>query len=105
MATKEEAGCTIKVESMDPVHGRDGVTKAGKATVQPGQWASAAGALERPSVTSSGSAASDGLLITKVASLGPPLLGAALLTALYMETATTVLASSRFGVSGTLQGA
>ena len=45
MATKEEAGCTIKVESMDVVHGRSGVTKAGKATVQPGLWAGAAGAL------------------------------------------------------------
>ena len=36
MATKEEARCTIKVKStrkvkaMDAVHGRDGVTKAGK---------------------------------------------------------------------------
>ena len=33
VATKEEAGCTLKVESMDAVHGRSGVTKAGKATV------------------------------------------------------------------------
>ena len=32
IATKEEAGCTIKGESMDAVHGRSGVTKAGKAT-------------------------------------------------------------------------
>ena len=57
---------------MDTVHGGSGVTKAGKATVQPGRWASAAGALEWPLVTSPSSAASDGLLITKVASLGMP---------------------------------
>ena len=42
IATKEEAGYTIKVESMDAVHGRSGVTKAEKATVQPGRWADAA---------------------------------------------------------------
>ena len=48
MATKEEVRCTIKVEStikvksMDAVHGRGSVTKAGKATVQPGQRAGAA---------------------------------------------------------------
>ena len=48
MATKEEARCTIKVEStikvksMDAVHGRGGVTKARKATVQTGRWAGAA---------------------------------------------------------------
>ena len=42
------------------------------------------------------SAASDGLLVTKVASLGPPLLGAALLTALYTETATTASVITRW---------
>ena len=39
---------------------------------------------------------------TKVASLELSLLGAALLTALYMETATTALTSARFGASETL---
>ena len=48
MATKEEVGCTIKGESMDAVHGRSGVTKAGKATVQPGRWAGAGGAQDAP---------------------------------------------------------
>ena len=38
----------IKVESMDAVHGRSGVTKAGKATVQPGRWAGAATARGGP---------------------------------------------------------
>ena len=33
---------------MDAVHGRGGVTKAGKATVQPGRWAGAAGAQDVP---------------------------------------------------------
>ena len=33
---------------MDTVHGRSGITKAGKATVQPGRWAGTAGALEWP---------------------------------------------------------
>ena len=75
MATKEEARCTIKVEStikvrcMDAVHGRGGITKAGKATGQ----SDGGLALQRlgvsPMVTSPSSAASDGLLITKVASL------------------------------------
>ena len=94
----------IKVESMDVVHGRSGVTKARKATVQPGRWAGAAGPPEWPTVTSPSSAASDGLFITQVASLGPPLLGAALLTALYTRMATTTLSSSRFGASVTLRG-
>ena len=35
IATKEEAGCTIKVKSMDSVHGRDGVTKAGVLLLDP----------------------------------------------------------------------
>ena len=56
-----------------------------------------------PTVTSSSSAAADGLLITKVASLGPSLLGAALLTALYTEMATTTLASPRFVAFVTLR--
>ena len=30
MATKEEAGCMIRVEPMDAVHGRGGVTRAVK---------------------------------------------------------------------------
>ena len=47
----------------------------------------------RPTVTSPSSAAADGPLITKVASLGAPLLGAALLTALYTRMATTTLSS------------
>ena len=46
MVTKAEARCMIKVEPVDVVHGRSGVTKAEKATVQPGRWAGAAGALE-----------------------------------------------------------
>ena len=55
MATKEEEWCTIKVEStikveaMDAVHGRGAASpKLKRGTVQPGQWASAAGALEVP---------------------------------------------------------
>ena len=92
------------MESMDAVHGRSGVTKAEKTTVQPGRWAGAARALEWPMVTSLSSAASEGFLITKVASLGPPLLGAALLTASYTRMATTMLSSSRFGASVTLRG-
>ena len=88
---------------MGAVHGRSGVTKAEKATAQPGRWAGAAGALEWPVMTSSSSAASDGLLITKVASLGPPLLGAALLNALYTRMATTALASLRAGAPVTLR--
>ena len=35
MATREGAGCTIKVEAMDSVHGRDGAAKDAKATGQP----------------------------------------------------------------------
>ena len=54
-------------------------------------------------VMSPSSAASDGLLITKVASLGPPLLGTALLNALYTRTATTALASLRAGTPVTLR--
>ena len=38
----------IKVESMDAVHCRSGVIKAGKATVQPGRWAGAATARSGP---------------------------------------------------------
>ena len=56
-------------------------------------------------MTSPSSAAADGSLITKVASLGPPLLGASLLTPLYTRMATTTLSSSRFGASVTLRGA
>ena len=56
-----------------------------------------------PTVTSSSLAAADGLLITKVATLAAPLLGAALLTALYTRMATTTLSSSRFGASVTLR--
>ena len=44
-------------------------------------------------MTSSFSAAAGGLLITKVASTELPLLGAALLTALYTQTAKTALPS------------
>ena len=35
MATKEEAGCTIKLESMDAVHGRGRRHQSCKATVHP----------------------------------------------------------------------
>ena len=84
----------------------DGVTKAGKGhsparTV--GRRCRSPGVT--PTVTSSSSAAADGLLITKVASLGPPLLGAALLTALYTRMAMTTLSSSRFGAFVTLRRA
>ena len=56
-----------------------------------------------PTVTSPSSAAADAPLITKVASLAAPLLGAALLTALYTRMATTALASPRAGAPVTLQ--
>ena len=53
MATKEEAWCMIKVESMDAVHGRGGVTKA----VKPPSSQDGGRALQRlvvsPTVTSS----------------------------------------------------
>ena len=49
MATKEEVRCTIKVEStiklesMDAVHGRGAASpKLKRGTVQPGRWAGAA---------------------------------------------------------------
>ena len=56
-----------------------------------------------PTVTSPSSAAADGLFITKVASLGAPLLGAVSLTALYMGMATVTLASLRAGAPVTLR--
>ena len=57
-----------------------------------------------PTVTLSSSAEADGLLIIKVAIPAALLLGAALLTTLYMRIATTTLSSSRFGASETLRG-
>ena len=71
---------------------------AGAASPKLEKPPSMAGALQefvvRPTVTSPSSAAADGTLITREASLGAPLLGAALLTALYTETATATLSSS-----------
>ena len=42
MATKEEAGCTIKVESMDAVHGRGRRPQSWKSHRPAGRWAGAA---------------------------------------------------------------
>ena len=88
---------------MGAVHGRSGVTKAEKPPSSQDGGPALQELWRCPTVMSPLSAASDGLLITEMASLGPPLLGATLLTALYTRMATTTLSSSRFGVSVTLR--
>ena len=92
MATKEEAGCTIKVEPWTrsmagtvspklkrPLSRRDGGTSLQSRA---------------PLVTSLASAAAGAPPSIKVAILVVPFLGLALETALYMEMATTTPASS-----------
>ena len=73
----------------------DGVTKAEKATVQPGRWTGAATARGGPhgDVVLGASGVADCPLSTKMAIHAAPLLGATLLTALYTEMATTALVS------------
>ena len=53
MATKEEAGCTIKVEPMDAVHGRGGITKAVKPPSNQNGALALRGLVVCPTVTSS----------------------------------------------------
>ena len=53
IATKEEAGCMIKVELMDAVHGRSGVTKAEKPPSSQDGALALRGLVVYPTVTSS----------------------------------------------------
>ena len=78
---------------MDTVHGRSSVTKAEKPPSNQDGGPALQELWSDPTVTSSSSAAAHAPLITKVERPTTSLLGVALLTALYMEMATTTLSS------------
>ena len=74
---KEEAGCTIKVVSMDTVHGKSGVTKAEKPPSNQDGVLALRGLVVCPTVTSPLETSGRCLLITETAILFAPLLSAA----------------------------
>ena len=95
-----------RVHRKDKVHGRGPRQGAASPKLKrPPSKQDGGLALLRRDVSHGDVVVADGSLITKVAILGAPLLGAALLTPLYTRMATVALASSRFGASVTLRGA